>query len=303
MRTLLSCLFLLSFSQLLPAQTPRSTPSPDGTSSTEEVVEEPEFPLIGFAIYVWPTGGILTENDSLSVVPTSVYNSPDGPRLIRMSQGRTTQLFPYQDEQPLVLYKYEVKEVAPPPEATPGTPPTLERSPTTPVIRATIPEDLTRALLVVFPNKRNRDGTFQTLVVPYDQEVLRPGMGRVINGTGREMILSFKDSDVDPMPMKPGKPVDFVPPRIPGDRGFAWVNVHEMYKGRLVKTHASRLLFETNKANVFIASPRGSRRIEFVRIGAHKEQEWLKPTPTPVPESEEGEEGASEEREVSRSSF
>lgn len=231
---------------------------------------EPIYPLVQFSVFVWSDGGIMRGNSELTGIPRTFYDAPNGAAsLISLYKNRSTPLLPYQGPQPLVLYDIEKVRVDPPKHAPPGTKPTLVEK-RIPKIRAEIPEGLDRAMLVVFPGRKEANGTLQTIVLPYDSNKVRPGMTRILNSTNQLLAVKFADNEEDMLKLNPKEALDFTPGEITNSKNpriFIY-GLDENQRPRLM--HTNRINFKEDSTNYFIVFPEGTRRVRIKNLGAHK---------------------------------
>lgn len=250
------------------AQNAESTPVPT------LIPAPPPPPRILFSVYVWPSTGILSSDTTLVGIPPAYYDSPTGIQSIPLRRNSSTPLLPYLGPQPLTIYAAETRSVPPPKDAPPGTLPTttVVRKP---FITASIPEGLQRAMLLVFPDRKNPDGSLMTVVMPYESETLEPGMARIRNGTQRTLALQFDNANGKLLLLPPNEYKDFSPAAL-AESLYPRIYIYELGEGQELKLrHSSKLYFEEEKINFFLVYPKGKQRLRLLRLGGHVDPAML----------------------------
>jgi len=240
-------------------------PAPDVTPTPTP----PPVARVEFSVFVWPTEGILTEESVIPGIPRVFYQSPRGNRPIRLARNTATPLLPYTGTLPLVLYDISEVWTDPPADAPPGTPQTRERI-RKPVVRADFPVTWRRAMILVFPGKKNPDGTLVSMALPYDLEKLKPGMARIYNSSDRPLVIQFQDADNRSLALEPFNVIDFTPANLT-DKLFSRIFVYGRggRNGDMQMVHTSKLFFEEDTTNYFFLYPQGKRRVRLLRLGGH----------------------------------
>ena len=262
-------LFLSSLSGLLRAETtedPENAPPPP-----------PPARLRYFSVYVWPITGILTEHSEIPTLPRMFYDSPEGVRRVPLSRNVARPLLPYNGSLPIEFFDAERIVSPPPPEAPPGTPPTISWN-KTPVTSVTFPESWEQVLFVMMPESGGRGSQF--IPVRYDTARVRPGYIRILNTTSEELVVDVQDQL---LPLPAHSPVDFRP-RDESEHQVFRLNIY----GRDERHDSVRLRLTTRisareaTSNLYLLYPASARRLRLMRVGGHEPP----PTPTPVPPPE-----------------
>ncbi len=246
-----------------------------GSNSAGEASEKNEmpleYPLIHFSIYVWAEGGITGEDTLTFGVPRIFYDTPDGrSSLVNLYPFRSTPLLPYKGPQPLVFFDIS-REWGLPPDALPDQKPMMLET-RIPKVIAEFPENLDRAMIVVFPSRRNKDGTLQTMILPYETEDVRPGMVRIINGTNRQLAMKFDGNDSEIIRFKPNSSVDFNPAQLTSET-FPRVFIYTAdEQGRLRLLHTNKLRLIDGNSSLFVIFPDGPRRVRIKSLGNHEQK-------------------------------
>lgn len=226
---------------------------------------------VEFSVFVWPTEGILLEDSRIPSMPRTFYQSPTGNRPLRLARNTATPLMPYTGPLPLELYDIDEKWTEPAQDAPPGTKATRERV-RKPVVRADIPLTWRRAMILVFPDKKNPDGTLLSMTLPYELDKLKQGMARIYNGSKRPLVIHFKDAENKSLSLEPFKVLDFKPANLTKNLYSRIFVYGRGTKGRIEMVHTSKLFFEEDTTNYFFLYPQGKRRIRLLRLGGHGEK-------------------------------
>jgi len=261
------CLSMMSFFLM-------GQPVPDKPEvTTTEVTQDspvPEERTVQFSVFVWSEGGLTNDQTTFSGVPRVFYDAPGGvPTRVPLYLNRSSPMFTYQGPQPLTLYDVERAWVDPPEDAPPDTQPTLQITRTSRVV-AKFPEGLDRAMIILFPSRR-QGRVFQSILLPYGTDKVRPGMSRILNGTDNELALKFSNNEDKVLMLKPGRPFDFTP----GDYSQDIYPRIFLYgldaTGRLRLMHTNRINFGEESTNFFIVIPEGVRRVRIKSLGSFQE--------------------------------
>lgn len=241
----------------------------------EPVPEPPATPTpppqaqVQFSVYVWPTQGILMGDAKIAGVPRVFYKSPDGKnQSIHLMRNTATPLMPYTGQLPLVLYDLEEVWTPVPENAPIGTLPTVKLV-EKPKINVKFPIDWNRVMVIVFPDKKAPDGTLMNMALPYDQNVLKPGMARIYNGSDIPLVIDFEDADNKKLALQPFKVIDFNPANLTKN-AYSRIFIYGAgHKGKIEMIHTSKLFFQPDTTNYFFLYSQGNGRIRIMRIAGH----------------------------------
>jgi hypothetical protein len=252
---------------------PPAAPAPGGGEAPPPGTPPPEAArTVQFSVFVWPEGGVMNEESHLFGPPRVFYDAPDGNMtLVPLYLNRSTPLLTYQGPQPLNLYDIDRAWIPPPEDAPPGTPPVIQIT-RTPRVVANFPEGLDRAMIIVFPGRRN-GVVLQSILLPYGTENVRPGMSRILNGTDQELALRFSDQDENPLILRPGRPFDFRPGDYTQDP-YPRIFIYGLDENRRLRLmHTNRINFQGENTNFFIVIPEGVRRVRIKSLGSFENGE------------------------------
>ncbi len=249
------------------------------SATDPEDAAEPNEVDIQFSVYVWPTAGILHENSRLAGVPRAYVQTPDGYQQVPLTRNTATPLLRYRGPLPLELFDVEKTVTPPPAGAPPGTPATITHV-RHPRVSVSFPESWQQVMLVVFPGRRNSDGTLLTLPMRYGADYIRPGFIRIHNSTPQNLILQYADQN---QPLSGHGFVD-----IPASE---WSNETSLRLNviGLDPRNRARMLYTTTvngkveKSNLYMLYARDTRRLRMLRVGGHK------PPPSPSEKGSESE--------------
>ncbi|GEM_PF-2182234 len=231
-------------------------------------------PVVGveFSVFVWPTEGILMEDSKIPGIPRVFYRSPRGPEPLRLMRNTATPLHTYQGSVPLVFFDIKETWADAPEDAPPGTPQTRSRE-AIPIFKAEFSPQWKRVMIIVFPQKKNADGTLLTMTLPYDRAKLSPGMARIYNSTNRELSLQFEDAQDRVLKLQPNRILDFDPDKLT-DESFSRIFIYGRgRKDRPEMLHTSKLFFQEDTTNYFLLYGQGERRIRILRVAGHKDDD------------------------------
>jgi len=260
-------MLLLLFSFTLSGQDAPAKPAQDTAELPSPETPIPETRTVQFSVFVWPEGGIVNDETTFSGVPRVFYDAPGGhSTMVPLYINRSTPMLTYTGPQPLILYDVERQWIPPPAEAPPGTPPTQQIN-RTPRVIVKFPDGLNRAMVIVFPSRR--EGTvLESVLLPYGTERVQPGMTRILNGTDRELALKFSAEDGEPLILRPGRPFDFKPADY-SDDPYPRIFLYGLDESRRLRLmHTNRINFQEESSNFFIVIPEGVRRVRIKSLGS-----------------------------------
>jgi len=239
---------------------------------------------LSFAVYQWPNEKILMGGARPPRIPQLFYDSPQGPRPVRITPGRSTALMPYVGPSPLVLYTVEERWTDPPADAPEGTVPSMERV-KKPAIRIDSGEGEDRIMIVVFPARKSSSGLYRTFVLPYDQPELSEKSVRFHNASDRLLALKFENTSSKMVKLVPRQSVDFELSGLKTE-GTTRLFFYELDpEDNLVLSHTTRVSFRDESINFFLVYPKGRRHLDVLKLGSHSE---LDPEAFRVPTPEAG---------------
>ena len=234
----------------------------------DDAVPAPPPPVrVQFTVFVWPTQGILMDDARIPGLPRMFYSHRGSHVPLRLVRNASTPLMPYEGGLPLVLYDFEERWEAPPEDAPPDTPP-IHIVQKHPRVIANFPGNWDRVLLIVFPNRRNDDGTLVTIPLQYGANELPPGMARIHNSSDQNLVLEFPERN-QTLTLGAHQAVTFRPEGLT-DTGYSRVFVHRRSsRGGVELVHTSRLFFEEDKSNLFLLYAQGERHVRLMRLAGH----------------------------------
>ncbi len=263
----MSCLLLWTLS--LQGQEPANSTG-QAPADASPAMTIPEMRTVRFSVFVWPEGGISHGGSTFSGIPRVFYDAPDGNlTMVPLYINRSTPMLTYTGPQPLVLYDIDREWTSPPGDAPPGTAPSVLNK-RIPRVLAEFPEDMDRAMVIVFPSRR--DGTvLHSVLLAYGTENVRPGMSRILNGTDRELALKFSAEDGQALRLRPGRPFDFKPGDYTPDP-YPRIFIYGLDEARRLRLmHTNRINFRDESSNFFIVIPEGVRRVRIKSLGSFED--------------------------------
>lgn len=259
--TLIAALSLFAQNGELAPAPPASDPQAASNSANQL-----KAPFVEFSVYVLPQSQVMgTAGADSTGFSRAFYDAPSGIQQIYLRHGEPTPLQRYQGEGPLRIYDYVDTMIPVPKNAPPKTEPTLQRE-KTPIATIDLPDELSRFTVILLPNRKKLDGTYDYEIIPYESKGFEPGMARIQNNTKQKIILEFVDHDGETLKLEPKGSATFDPAEF-SDRSNPRVIVYGTGPDKQLKAlHTSRLLIKEKATNLFIVVPRGNRA-NLLRVG------------------------------------
>ncbi|MCC5847130.1 MAG: hypothetical protein JJU29_03470 [Verrucomicrobia bacterium] len=226
-----------------------------------EPEEEPPPPTydLTLVVYTWPVTGILHGDADLQGLPPVFVRDLNGMRRVGLQRSGFSPPLRYQGMEPPVLFRVETqdREEGPP------------RQRAVPLIRANIDPSWTEATVIVYPERRESDGTWATLAVPSSRMEIPDGASRFLNLTDQALVIEMA-GNVHAIP--PGGEILLPPPpRSAGDRFRLNIHARDDQRDDVRMIHTTAVWRENTAGNLYLIHAQANGRPRVLHLSHPRE--------------------------------
>jgi hypothetical protein len=268
MNKLLFRLFISSLliATILPAQ--ESNSASPGETSTDVVpaAEGSSAYNVSIRFYTWPLKGILHSGVDVKKLPDTYLSFPGKPTRVILSRGSITRPFLYVGENAPMLIS-PIRDTSNP-NLVSGT---------KTIAAPTFPREWSQALVLLFPDRIQSDGSWGSVALPVSGIALPDGTSRFINTTQNQIILEI---DGDRMVMEPSQSMPV--PKVEDKERVRIRLFAEDSRGRIRRLYTSSHSQSDENKNLYIIY---EQELDRYRV-LHLDTQDMEPPPVPTPEAE-----------------
>jgi hypothetical protein len=199
-------------------------------------------------VYTWPVTGILHSNADLQSLPPVFFRDIHGIQRVELQRSGFSPPLRYQGMEPPMLFSVETQPQA---EGPPQ-----QRA--VPRVRPKIDPSWTEATVIVYPERRDRDGTWATLAVPTSRLEIPDGTSRFLNLT--HQMLAIELAGVIHT-ISPGGDIQLpAPPEDAGERVRLNIHARDDIRNEVRMIHTTAVRRENATGNLYLIHSQSNGR-------------------------------------------